>query len=161
MGVGGTGTRGWGTGTGRGYRDGGGDTGTRGVTGGVCVPQGAYAIVELREAAGRELALAAPRHELAGQRLRVRPRQHKGFTCRPPPGRGAHREPLEPGELEQELCRAADVSLGGGSRGSWRLFWGGWGGCPGALLGVLRGFWMFRRSSGAFGGILGGSGLSS
>lgn len=152
MGVGGTGTRGWGTGTGRGYRDGGGDTGTRGVTGGVCVPQGAYAIVELREAAGRELALAAPRHELAGQRLRVRPRQHKGFTCRPPPGRGAHREPLEPGELEQELCRAADVSLGGGSRGSWRLFWGGWGGVSWSSPGSFEGFLDVPEEFGGFWG---------
>ncbi|NXS50932.1 STPAP polymerase, partial [Balaeniceps rex] len=37
-------------------------------------PQGAYAIVELRDAAGRERALAEPQHSLAGHRLRVRPR---------------------------------------------------------------------------------------
>ncbi|NXV24276.1 STPAP polymerase, partial [Cepphus grylle] len=41
--------------------------------------KGAYAIVELREAAGRERALAEPRHHLAGHRLRVRPREQKGF----------------------------------------------------------------------------------
>ncbi|KAK1196729.1 STPAP polymerase, partial [Pygoscelis papua] len=35
---------------------------------------GAYAIVELRDAAGRERALAEPQHGLAGHRLRVRPR---------------------------------------------------------------------------------------
>ncbi|NXW11932.1 STPAP polymerase, partial [Fregetta grallaria] len=40
-----------------------------------CPPfQGAYAIVELRDAAGRERALAEPQHGLAGHRLRVRPR---------------------------------------------------------------------------------------
>ncbi|NWW84419.1 STPAP polymerase, partial [Rhynochetos jubatus] len=36
--------------------------------------KGAYAIVELRDAASRERALAEPRHSLAGHRLRVRPR---------------------------------------------------------------------------------------
>ncbi|KAF1585953.1 Speckle targeted PIP5K1A-regulated poly(A) polymerase, partial [Eudyptes moseleyi] len=36
--------------------------------------KGAYAIVELRDAAGRERALAEPQHGLAGRRLRVRPR---------------------------------------------------------------------------------------
>ncbi|NXX53342.1 STPAP polymerase, partial [Scopus umbretta] len=36
--------------------------------------KGAYAIVELRDAAGRERALAEPQHSLAGHRLRVRPR---------------------------------------------------------------------------------------
>ncbi|NXN60155.1 STPAP polymerase, partial [Rynchops niger] len=41
--------------------------------------KGAYAIVELREAAGRERALAEPQHHLAGHRLRVRPREQKGF----------------------------------------------------------------------------------
>ncbi|NWH26871.1 STPAP polymerase, partial [Grus americana] len=35
---------------------------------------GAYAIVELRDAAGRERALAETQHDLAGHRLRVRPR---------------------------------------------------------------------------------------
>uniref|UniRef100_A0A8B9IC80 Speckle targeted PIP5K1A-regulated poly(A) polymerase n=1 Tax=Anser brachyrhynchus TaxID=132585 RepID=A0A8B9IC80_9AVES len=70
--------------------------------------KGAYAIVELREAASRERALAQPQHALAGRSLRVRPREQKDFA-RPSPGRGARREPLGAGQLEQALCQAADV----------------------------------------------------
>ncbi|XP_040399378.1 speckle targeted PIP5K1A-regulated poly(A) polymerase isoform X4 [Cygnus olor] len=70
--------------------------------------KGAYAIVELREAASRERALAQPQHALAGRSLRVRPREQKDFA-RPSPGRGARREALGAGQLEQALCQAADV----------------------------------------------------
>lgn len=70
--------------------------------------KGAYAIVELREAASRERALAQPQHALAGRSLRVRPREQKDFA-RPSPGRGAHREPLGAGQLERALCQANDV----------------------------------------------------
>uniref|UniRef100_A0A8B9NHH9 Speckle targeted PIP5K1A-regulated poly(A) polymerase n=1 Tax=Accipiter nisus TaxID=211598 RepID=A0A8B9NHH9_9AVES len=70
--------------------------------------KGAYAIVELRDAAGRERALAEPQHGLAGHRLRVRPREEKVFAYGPP-GRGPRREPLGPGRLEQALCQASDV----------------------------------------------------
>lgn len=101
--------------------------------------QGAYAIVELREAMSRERALAQPQHALAGRSLRVRPREQKDFA-RPSPGRGAHREPLGAGQLEQALCQAKDVSwrLGnprgrspGGIRGRGRVPWGP-AGCFGA-----------------------------
>ncbi|XP_074424089.1 speckle targeted PIP5K1A-regulated poly(A) polymerase [Larus michahellis] len=71
--------------------------------------KGAYAIVELREAAGRERALAEPRHHLDGHRLRVRPREQKGFVYGPPSGRSPRREPLSPARLEQELWQASDV----------------------------------------------------
>ncbi|NWZ30466.1 STPAP polymerase, partial [Asarcornis scutulata] len=70
--------------------------------------KGAYAIVELREAASRERALAQPQHTLAGRSLRVRPREQKDFT-RTLPGRGAHREPLGAEQLERALCQAKDV----------------------------------------------------
>ncbi|NWT48779.1 STPAP polymerase, partial [Chroicocephalus maculipennis] len=70
--------------------------------------KGAYAIVELREAAGRERALAEPRHHLDGHRLRVRPREQKGFVYGPPSGRSPRREPLGPARLEQELWQASD-----------------------------------------------------
>ncbi|KAM6032629.1 speckle targeted PIP5K1A-regulated poly(A) polymerase isoform 2-T2 [Chlamydotis macqueenii] len=71
--------------------------------------KGAYAIVELRDAAGRERALAEPQHGLAGHRLRVRPREEKAFARRSP-GRSPRRgEPLGPGRLEQALCQAPDV----------------------------------------------------
>ncbi|XP_054039922.1 LOW QUALITY PROTEIN: speckle targeted PIP5K1A-regulated poly(A) polymerase [Rissa tridactyla] len=46
--------------------------------------KGAYAIVELREAAGRERALAEPQHHLDGHRLRIRPREQKAFVYGPP-----------------------------------------------------------------------------
>ncbi|XP_074714119.1 speckle targeted PIP5K1A-regulated poly(A) polymerase-like [Strix uralensis] len=71
--------------------------------------KGVYAIVELREAAGRERALAEPQHALAGHRLRVRPREEKVFAYSPRPGGGARREPLGPEKLEQALCQAPDV----------------------------------------------------
>ncbi|XP_074786323.1 LOW QUALITY PROTEIN: speckle targeted PIP5K1A-regulated poly(A) polymerase-like [Athene noctua] len=72
--------------------------------------KGAYAIVELREAAGRERALAEPQHALAGHRLRVRPREEKVFAYGPRPGAApAGEEPLGPGKLEQALCQAPDV----------------------------------------------------
>ncbi|KAK4805499.1 hypothetical protein QYF61_005544 [Mycteria americana] len=70
--------------------------------------KGAYAIVELRDAAGRERALAEPQHSLAGHRLRVRPREQKVFAYGPP-GRSPRQEPLGPGRLEQALCQAPDV----------------------------------------------------
>ncbi|NXV96674.1 STPAP polymerase, partial [Calonectris borealis] len=68
--------------------------------------KGAYAIVELRDAAGRERALAEPQHGLAGHRLRVRPREEKDFAYGSP-RRSPRREP--PGRLEQALCQAPDV----------------------------------------------------
>ncbi|XP_037230743.1 LOW QUALITY PROTEIN: speckle targeted PIP5K1A-regulated poly(A) polymerase [Falco rusticolus] len=70
--------------------------------------KGAYAIVELQDAAGRERALAEPQHSLAGHRLRVRPREQKGFAYGPP-GRSPQREPPGAGQLEQALCQASDV----------------------------------------------------
>ncbi|NXK15719.1 STPAP polymerase, partial [Herpetotheres cachinnans] len=70
--------------------------------------KGAYAIVELQDAAGRERALAKPQHSLAGHRLRVRPREQKVFAYGPP-RRSAQREPLGAGQLEQALCQASDV----------------------------------------------------
>ncbi|NXV38264.1 STPAP polymerase, partial [Rissa tridactyla] len=71
--------------------------------------KGAYAIVELREAAGRERALAEPQHHLDGHRLRIRPREQKAFVYGPPSGRSPRREPLSPARLEQELWQASDV----------------------------------------------------
>lgn len=97
---------------GRGHREWGGDPGGLTFVPPQPPPQGAYAIVELREAASRERALAQPQHALAGRSLRVRPREQKDFA-RPSPGRGAHREPLGAGQLERALCQANDVS--------WRL----------------------------------------
>ncbi|KAM9251656.1 speckle targeted PIP5K1A-regulated poly(A) polymerase [Cariama cristata] len=70
--------------------------------------KGAYAIVELRDAASRERALAEPQHSLDGHRLRVRPREQKTFAYGPP-GRSPRREPLGPGRLEQALWQASDV----------------------------------------------------
>ncbi|NXO50628.1 STPAP polymerase, partial [Aramus guarauna] len=70
--------------------------------------KGAYAIVELRDAAGRERALAETQHDLAGHRLRVRPREQKAFAYGPP-GRSPCREPLGPGRLEPALWQVADV----------------------------------------------------
>uniref|UniRef100_A0A672U641 Terminal uridylyl transferase 1, U6 snRNA-specific n=1 Tax=Strigops habroptila TaxID=2489341 RepID=A0A672U641_STRHB len=76
-------------------------------------PQGAYAIVELQDAASRERALADPEHSLAGHRLRVRPREQKVFAYGSA-GRSSHRDPLSPGRLEQVLWQASDVSREGG-----------------------------------------------
>lgn len=71
--------------------------------------KGAYAIVQLRDAEGRERALAHPHHHLNGRRLRVRPREQKEF-CSGAPGRGGRGEtPHGPGQMERELCNAADV----------------------------------------------------
>ncbi|XP_062496356.1 speckle targeted PIP5K1A-regulated poly(A) polymerase [Pezoporus occidentalis] len=70
--------------------------------------KGAYAIVELQDAASRERALEEPQHSLAGHRLRVRPREQKVFAYGPV-GRGSHRDPLSPGRLEQALRQASDV----------------------------------------------------
>ncbi|XP_075597613.1 speckle targeted PIP5K1A-regulated poly(A) polymerase [Balearica regulorum gibbericeps] len=70
--------------------------------------KGAYAIVELRDAAGRERALAETQHDLAGHRLRVRPREQKAFAYGPP-GRSPRREPLGPERLEPALWQVADV----------------------------------------------------
>lgn len=81
-----------------------------------CSPplQGAYAIVELQDAASRERALEEPQHSLAGHRLRVRPREQKVFAYGPV-GRGSHRDPLSPGRLEQALWQAPNVSRERGS----------------------------------------------
>ncbi|XP_065520864.1 speckle targeted PIP5K1A-regulated poly(A) polymerase [Lathamus discolor] len=70
--------------------------------------KGAYAIVELQDAASRERALEEPQHSLAGHRLRVRPREQKVFAYGPV-GRGSHRDPLSAGQLEQALWQASDV----------------------------------------------------
>ncbi|XP_030357444.1 speckle targeted PIP5K1A-regulated poly(A) polymerase isoform X2 [Strigops habroptila] len=70
--------------------------------------KGAYAIVELQDAASRERALADPEHSLAGHRLRVRPREQKVFAYGSA-GRSSHRDPLSPGRLEQVLWQASDV----------------------------------------------------
>ncbi|XP_062454828.1 speckle targeted PIP5K1A-regulated poly(A) polymerase [Rhea pennata] len=70
--------------------------------------KGAYAIVELREAAAQARALAWPRHSLGGRRLRVQPRRYEPFAaaCSGP---GARREHLSPAPLARALCQAADV----------------------------------------------------
>ncbi|XP_064359266.1 speckle targeted PIP5K1A-regulated poly(A) polymerase [Dromaius novaehollandiae] len=70
--------------------------------------KGAYAIVELREAAARARALARPWHSLGGRRLRVRPRRQEPFAGGSP-GPGARREQLGPATLARALCQAADV----------------------------------------------------
>ncbi|NXV09642.1 STPAP polymerase, partial [Cettia cetti] len=96
--------------------------------------KGAFAIVELREPAGRQRALDEPRHFLGGRRLRVRPREHRDFPRehpREPPGT----PPLPPGLL-QALGQEQDVSggLGGGVP---KLSGGGLGvlGCSGGFRG--------------------------
>ncbi|XP_058717456.1 speckle targeted PIP5K1A-regulated poly(A) polymerase [Poecile atricapillus] len=69
--------------------------------------KGAFAIVELGDAAGRLRALQEPRHLLGGRRLRVRPREHREFPRerpRDPPG-----TPPGPPGLLQALGRAQDV----------------------------------------------------
>ncbi|XP_067170927.1 speckle targeted PIP5K1A-regulated poly(A) polymerase isoform X2 [Apteryx mantelli] len=71
--------------------------------------KGAYAIVELREAAARARALARPRHSLGGRRLRVRPRRHEPFAAAAAPAPGTRREQLGPAALARDLCQAADV----------------------------------------------------
>ncbi|NXW74742.1 STPAP polymerase, partial [Hirundo rustica] len=70
--------------------------------------KGAFAIVELRDPAGRQRALDEPRHVLEGRRLRVRPREHRAFPRerpREPPG-----APPAPPGLLQALGQAQDVS---------------------------------------------------
>ncbi|XP_042636024.1 speckle targeted PIP5K1A-regulated poly(A) polymerase [Catharus ustulatus] len=69
--------------------------------------KGAFAIVELRDPAGRQRALEQPRHELGGRRLRVRPREHREFP-RPPPRDPPGTPPVPPGLL-QALGQAQDV----------------------------------------------------
>uniref|UniRef100_A0A674GRR1 RRM domain-containing protein n=1 Tax=Taeniopygia guttata TaxID=59729 RepID=A0A674GRR1_TAEGU len=66
--------------------------------------KGAFAIVELRDAAGRQRALDEPRHVLDGRRLRVRPREHRDFPRAPP-----REPPGTPPGLLQALGRAQDV----------------------------------------------------
>ncbi|NWZ17833.1 STPAP polymerase, partial [Agelaius phoeniceus] len=83
--------------------------------------KGAFAIVELRDPAGRQRALEQPRHLLEGRRLRVRPREHREWPRDPP--RDPPGNPPGPPGLLQALGRAQDVS--GGSGGG---DWGGLGG---------------------------------
>ncbi|XP_068779719.1 speckle targeted PIP5K1A-regulated poly(A) polymerase-like isoform X2 [Struthio camelus] len=71
--------------------------------------KGAYAIVELGDAAARARALARPRHNLGGRRLRVRPRRQQPFACGPPGRAGPRRPPLSPPQLAAALCQAPDV----------------------------------------------------
>lgn len=80
-------------------------------------PQGAFAIVELRDPEGRQRALDEPRHFLGGRRLRVRPREHRPFP-RTPPRDPPGTPPVPPGLL-QALGQAQDVSggLGEGVKG--------------------------------------------
>ncbi|XP_072776240.1 speckle targeted PIP5K1A-regulated poly(A) polymerase isoform X2 [Taeniopygia guttata] len=66
--------------------------------------KGAFAIVELQDAAGRQRALDEPRHVLDGRRLRVRPREHRDFPRAPP-----REPPGTPPGLLQALGRAQDV----------------------------------------------------
>ncbi|NXV55356.1 STPAP polymerase, partial [Molothrus ater] len=93
--------------------------------------QGAFAIVELRDPAGRQRALEQPRHFLDGRRLRVRPREHREWPRDPP--RDPPGNPPGPPGLLQALGRAQDVSGG--------LGWGGLGGFGGS-----------QSSPGGFGG---------
>lgn len=120
-------------------------------------PQGAYAIVELQDAEGRERALAQPHHLLHGRRLRVRPREQKEFNGGTS-GRGGRGETaMGPERMERELRSAADVSWGpgsgsmgwfGGSLGTLELSWGSMGGLGGSLG-------SFRGGGGPLGGGLG------
>ncbi|KAM6995813.1 speckle targeted PIP5K1A-regulated poly(A) polymerase [Passerculus sandwichensis] len=66
--------------------------------------KGAFAIVELREPAGRQRALQQPRHCLDGRRLRVRPREHREWPRQRP-----REPPGTPPGLLQALGRAQDV----------------------------------------------------
>ncbi|NWY95811.1 STPAP polymerase, partial [Loxia curvirostra] len=70
--------------------------------------KGAFAIVELRDPAGRQRALEEPRHLLGGRRLRVRPREHRDWPRDPP--RDPPGTPPAPPGLLQALGRAQDVS---------------------------------------------------
>ncbi|NXV56571.1 STPAP polymerase, partial [Molothrus ater] len=69
--------------------------------------KGAFAIVELRDPAGRQRALEQPRHFLDGRRLRVRPREHREWPRDPP--RDPPGNPPGPPGLLQALGRAQDV----------------------------------------------------
>ncbi|XP_050840794.1 speckle targeted PIP5K1A-regulated poly(A) polymerase [Serinus canaria] len=70
--------------------------------------KGAFAIVELRDPAGRQRALEEPRHLLGGRRLRVRPREHRDWPRDPP--RDPPGTPPAPPGLLQALGRAQDVA---------------------------------------------------
>ena len=134
-------------------------------------PQGAYAIVELQDAEGRERALAQPHHLLHGRRLRVRPREQKEFNGGTS-GRGGRGETaMGPERMERELRSAADVSWGpgsgsmgwfGGSLGTLELSWGSMGGLGGSLepFGATGGsMGWFGDSLGPFGATGRGLGL--
>ncbi|XP_004646802.1 speckle targeted PIP5K1A-regulated poly(A) polymerase [Octodon degus] len=70
--------------------------------------KGVFAIVEMKDVASRDAALAQDQHSLRGQRLRVRPREQKAFQS--PASRGSRgAAPEDSDQLLSLLAEAPDV----------------------------------------------------